>query len=206
MKFIKNAWLDLKENQAKISRESLRFHKGRHWHHNVIYDTMHYPEGSIILLSIKLIYYLEVVLPLSSLEMIWYSCIMEIHALRVNIHASRKIMHCGRSCIASQYSCIAEDHASRVNIHAPREDIYASPRAVLHEKISCVAVNFASREGFIPCRKLCVMRRFHTSQKIMHHEKISYLTEIMCREKISYLAENYASWEDFIPHRNYASR
>ena len=95
-----------------------------------------------------------------------YPCIAEDHASRVNIHASRKIMHHesipmhhesifmyrGKSCIGSQYS-IAKDHASRVNIQASREDS-------------------------MPRRNLCIARRFHISQKFMHHEKIPCLVEI----------------------------
>ena len=82
-----------------------------------------------------------------------YSCIAEDHASRVNTYALRKIMHresilmhCGKSCIASQYSCIVEEQASQAsqaNIQASREDIYASPRAVRREKISCLIVNYA---------------------------------------------------------------
>ena len=61
------------------------------------------PKGTVILLSIKVMYYLEVVLPLSSAETIW----IFMHRESISMH--RKI-----SCIASQYPCIAENHASRV--------------------------------------------------------------------------------------------
>ena len=63
-----------KERQARFERESSEIlkeeftviHKGRHLHHNVGHDTTYYLEGSVIVSSIKTIYYLEVVLPLSS--------------------------------------------------------------------------------------------------------------------------------------------
>ena len=202
-----------KERPAKfevINRKSqgrvYGFHKGHHLHHNVGYDVMYYLEGSIFLLSIKTIYYLEVVLPLSSLEMIslsrkyppdhyvarlkHYFHLVTRMTSRVNIHESRKIMHREsifmhrvRSCIASQYSCIAENHALQVNIDASRK--------IMHrEKISYLTEIYASREEFIHRRNLHIVRRFHISQKFMHREKISYITEI------------YASREDYIPRKN----
>ena len=106
-----------------------------------------------------------------------YPCIAEDHALRVNIHASRKTMHREsmsmhheKSCIVSQYSCIA---------NSKRRD-----------KISYLVEIYALREDFIPHRNLCIARRFYSSQNFMHHEKIPCLVEI------------YASREDFMPCRN----
>ena len=53
-----------------INFQRHEIYKGHHLHHNVGYDIMHCPEGSDILLLIRTIYYLKVVLPLSSLETI----------------------------------------------------------------------------------------------------------------------------------------
>ena len=46
------------------------FRKERHLHHNIGYDIMHYTEESVILFSIKIIYYMEVILSLSLSETI----------------------------------------------------------------------------------------------------------------------------------------
>ena len=168
MKFIKNVQLHLKVNQEKISRMSLRFCKGRHLHHDVWYDITHYPEGLVILSSIKMIYYLKIVLTLSSLETIWlfrkhpedhyvarlkhYLHLVPRMTWRVNMHASRKIMHresismhhrksCNSSqypCIVSQYPCIAEDHASWVTIHASLKIMHGES-IFMHRRRPCIA-------------------------------------------------------------------
>ena len=48
------------------------------------------------------------------------------------------------------------------------------------EKISYIAEIYASREDFIPCRNLCIPRRFYVLLKFMHRERISYLAEKSC--------------------------
>ena len=139
-----------------------------------------------------------------------YLCIVKDQASRVNIHALWKIMHhesismlSRRLCIASQYPRIAENYASVVNIRASWKIIDRELISKNREKISFIVEIYELQEDFIPFRNLCIARRYHTSQKNMHPEKILCLIENYApREGFSRFAKSYASWDDFIPRRN----
>ena len=102
-----------------------------------------------------------------------YPCITKDHLSRINIHASWKI-HASRVNIhASQ-----KIHASWVNIHASQKIMHRELIPKHCEKIFMPHRNYASWEDFMPHGKLCIARKFHASQKLIHHKKISCLAEI----------------------------
>ena len=91
------------------------------------------------------------------------SCLVEIYTSR------EEFMPRWNSCIAK--SCIAEI------MH--RESI------IMHdEKISCLVKIYARREEFMPRQNLHIARRFYSSLKVMHREKIHISQEFTYRGKI----------------------
>ena len=129
----------------------------------------------ILLLSIKSMYYLEIILPLLFTGRYKYSCIAE-------------------SCIAE--SCIAESCIAEI-MH--RESI------IMHdEKISCLVKIYTSREEFMPRWNSCIaeiMHRgiMHRESLIMHDEKISCLVKIYARREEFMPRQICTSREGFIP-------
>ena len=101
------------------------------------------------------------------------------HASRVNIHASRKIMH--HESISMHHESISMHHES-IFMHRELISKYREKISYLAEiyasREDSMPRCYASREDFIPRRNLCIARRFHTSQKFMHHDKIPCLVEI----------------------------
>ena len=81
----------------------------------------------------------------------------------INIHALRKSFiaenHASRKSCIAENSCFAENHALRVN-------------------------NYARREEFMPRQNLHIARRFYSSLKVMHREKIQISREFTYRGKI----------------------
>ena len=99
----------------------------------------------------------------------WQLCNEKISCL-VKIYTSREeFMPRWNSCIAE--SCIA--------------DIMHRESIIMHdEKISCLVKIYARREEFMPRQYLHIARRFYSSLKVMHREKIHFSREFTYCGKI----------------------
>ena len=94
---------------------------------------------------------------------------------RQNLYITRRIY-------ASLEFMHSENHASRKSCIA---EIMHRESLIMHdEKISCLVKIYARREEFMPRQNLHIARRFYSSLKVMHREKIHISQEFTYRGKI----------------------